>query len=282
MRGVTGAVAIRVGAVRVIMAPMPKPIGTDDNAPYRVFHDVASLPADTVVQYKAVVLDNRGHTRTSHVRSFTVPQPTVVLTASRVLKTVTARAAVTPDHRFHSVLFERSVAGGPFEAIGTDDSAPSPYQVTDDVSSYPPGTELRYRAILTDGLGSGTVTSNVVTVVTPPPPDPTRKTATIHYNRPDGQYGSWGLHLFGDGLAPGQATAAWENPTPFEGTDDYGAVITIDLADATKQVGFIVHGMPPNHNTKDTDADRFFTPAETPEIWLRQGDPTVYDTRPAP
>jgi len=255
-------------------------IGTDDNAPYRVFHDIASLRAGTVVQYKAVVLDNRGHTRSSAVRSFTVPQPAVVLTASRVLKKVTVKAAVTPDNSFHSVRFERSVAGGPFETIGSDDSAPSPYQLVDDISAYAPGIELRYRAILTDGLGSGTVTSNVVTVVTPPPPDPTIKTATIHYNRPDGQYGSWGLHLFGGGLAPGQATAAWEQPTPFEGTDDYGAVITIDLADATQQVGFIVHGMPPNHNTKDTDPDRFFTPAESPEIWLRQGDTTIYESEP--
>jgi hypothetical protein len=59
-------------------------------------------------------------------------------------------------------------------------------------------------------------------------------------------------------------------------------VITLDLSDATKQVGFIVHGMPPNENTKDTDADRFFTPAETREIWLRQGDATIYDSEPAP
>jgi hypothetical protein len=43
-----------------------------------------------------------------------------------------------------------------------------------------------------------------------------------------------------------------------------------------------VHGMPPNENTKDTDADRFFTPAETREIWLRQGDATIYDSEPAP
>jgi hypothetical protein len=259
-----------------------QPIGTDDNAPYRVFHDVAGVRAGTPLQYKAVVLDNRGHTRTSAVRSTTVNAPAVELTASRIGKRATARAAVTPDHPLHSVRFERSVAGGAFETIGVDDSAPSPYQVSEDLSAFAPGTMLRYRAVLTDGLGGGSVTSNVASVVTPPPPDPTVKTATIHYNRPLGGYGDWGLHLFGDGLAPGQATARWEEPTPFEGTDDYGAVITIDLADATKQVGFIVHGMPPNHNTKDTDADRFFTPAETREIWLRQGDPTVYDSRPSP
>ena len=152
--------------------------------------------------------------------------------------------------------------------------------ITDDVSSQPPGTVLRYRAILTDGRGGPDVTSNVASLTSPRPPDPTVKLATIHYNRPDGQYANWGLHLFGDGLAPGQATAAWTDPTEFEGTDAYGAVITIDIADATKQVGFIVHGQPPNENTKDTDPDRFFTPAEIPEIWLRQGDTTIYESEP--
>ena len=51
------------------------PIGTDDTAPYRVFHDVSGLRAGTPVQYKAVVLDNRGHTRTSRTRGAQVPPP---------------------------------------------------------------------------------------------------------------------------------------------------------------------------------------------------------------
>ena len=36
------------------------PIGTDDTAPYQVFHDVAALDAGTAVEYRAVVLDNGG------------------------------------------------------------------------------------------------------------------------------------------------------------------------------------------------------------------------------
>ncbi len=34
------------------------PIGTDDTAPYQVFHDVSALDAGTAVEYRAVVLDN--------------------------------------------------------------------------------------------------------------------------------------------------------------------------------------------------------------------------------
>ncbi|NYD78262.1 alpha-amylase family glycosyl hydrolase [Arthrobacter cupressi] len=51
-------------------------IGVDDNAPYQVFHDVSGLAAGTSVEYRAVVLDNAGHTAASEVRSGTVGEPT--------------------------------------------------------------------------------------------------------------------------------------------------------------------------------------------------------------
>ena len=38
-------------------------IGTDDNAPYRAFHDIWDAVPGARVQYKAVVLDNAGHSR---------------------------------------------------------------------------------------------------------------------------------------------------------------------------------------------------------------------------
>ncbi|GAA2007695.1 pullulanase-type alpha-1,6-glucosidase [Nakamurella flavida] len=37
------------------------PLGTDDNAPYRVFHDVQGLAKGTVVEYRAVLKDNSGN-----------------------------------------------------------------------------------------------------------------------------------------------------------------------------------------------------------------------------
>ncbi|KIA75067.1 alpha-amylase [Arthrobacter sp. MWB30] len=51
-------------------------IGTDDNAPYQVFHDVSSLESGTSVEYRAVVLDNRGQTSASEPRSGVVGEPT--------------------------------------------------------------------------------------------------------------------------------------------------------------------------------------------------------------
>ena len=111
-------------------------------------------------------------------------------------------------------------------------------------------------------------------------------TAVIHYNRPASDYDIWGLHLFGDGLEPGEATAAWENATPFEGTDAFGVLHEIGIADDTKRVGFIVHqrgeddeGDPygdPNIKDPEQAPDRFFVPLATPEIWLRQGDVRIF------
>ncbi|MEO5852998.1 MAG: pullulanase-type alpha-1,6-glucosidase [Nocardioides sp.] len=37
------------------------PLGTDDNAPYRVFHDLADLPRHTMLEYRAVLRDSSGN-----------------------------------------------------------------------------------------------------------------------------------------------------------------------------------------------------------------------------
>ena len=52
-------------------------IGTDDNAPYRVFHDISDVEPGTAVRYKAVVLDNNGHPRESAERRARVAKPAV-------------------------------------------------------------------------------------------------------------------------------------------------------------------------------------------------------------
>jgi hypothetical protein len=230
------------------------------------------------MSYKAVVLDNAGHTRTSTVRSATIPPPVITIEApfegQGVRSSVALRATVAPEHPYYEMTFQRSTDGGAsWTDVGSDDSSPV-YTATDDPSALPDGTQVRYRAVL--DFGSGTTTSAVRTVrvvqaqVT---------SATVHYNRPDGAYPAWGLHIFGDGLAPGEGTAVWEQPTPFEGTDAFGAFHQIDIANDEKPVGIIVHGRPPatDANVKDTDPNRYFLPLATPEIWLRQGDGRIFN-----
>jgi alpha-amylase len=252
-------------------------IGTDDNAPYRVFHDVSDVAPGTTIQYRAIVLDNAGHTRSSSVASSTVAPPAITIEApnegQRVRGIVEVRATAVPEQSGYVVTFERSVDGDPFTILGTDDSSPV-YTLFDDTSSLADGAHVTYRAVLTYAPGQ-TVTSDprTVTIV-----QAGVTTAVIHYNRPDGNYAAWGLHLWGDGLASGEATPGWTTPTAFEDSDGYGALHRIGVADDTQRVGFIVHGMPPltDPNIKDTPNDRFFIPLATPEIWLRQGDPRIF------
>jgi hypothetical protein len=249
-----------------------KDIGTDDNAPYRVLQDVADVAPGTPIRYRAIVLDNSGHTRSSGERSTKVAPPAITIEAplegQGVRGRVSVRATTVPEHANYVMTFERSVDGGAFAPVDTDDSSPV-YTGFDDTSSLPDGASVRYRAVLTYAPGK-TVTSAPRAVhiqqsqVT---------TAVIHYN---GSATQWGLHLFGDGLAPGEATAEWTAATPFEGSNAYGVLHEIAIADDTKRVGFIVHGFPPNQDTKDTPNDRFFSPLATPEIWLKQGDARIY------
>jgi len=139
-------------------------IGTDDNAPYRVFHDVSALEPDAPLLYRAVVRDNRGDTRTSRARGATVPAPVLTLEApaegARVRGEVQLRATADPERASHVVTFERSVDGGPWTAVGSDDSSPA-YVVFDDLGdlALAPGTPIRYRAILTEPDGTRVVSA---------------------------------------------------------------------------------------------------------------------------
>src|SRR3954452_23496731 len=122
-------------------------IGTDDSAPYQVFHDTSGYRTGTPLHYRAVVLDNAGHTRWSNNRSTAVPAPTVTVTAPKDggtitnIDPVTVQATVDPERATESVRFERSVAGGAWTDLGTDTSSPA-YTVTDDVSKLPLGTSV--------------------------------------------------------------------------------------------------------------------------------------------
>jgi alpha-amylase len=265
-----------------------KAIGTDDNAPYRVFHDIADERPGTRIEYKAVVLDNARHTRTSRARTLTVAPPAIALEAptdgGRVRGTVEVRAVAAPEHAHYVVRFERSLNGGPFAPIGTDDSSPV-YTVFDDTSSLPDQAMVTYRAVLAYAPGR-TVTSDTRTVTVVQTPV---TTATVHYRRPAGDYGTppngWGLHLWGDAVDPAVlATVAWDKPFQRTGMDAFGAVYAIPLKDDTKPVNFIMH-LPSGDSvpsTREPGGDRSFVPLDHPEIWLKQGDPTVYFSPPPP
>jgi alpha-amylase len=265
-------------------------IGTDDNAPYRVFEDVADVQPGTRIEYKAVVLDNAGHKRTSRARSATVAPPAITLEAppagGRVRGTVEVRAVATPEHPYYVVRIERSVNGGPFTTVATDDSSPV-YTAFDNTSSLPDQSTVTYRAVLTYAPGR-TVTSDTRTVTVV---QTAVTTAIVHYNRPGGDYGAvpdgWGLHLWHDPARPSidpavLATVTWDRPFQRTGMDAFGAVYAIPLINDTNPVNFIMH-LPNGDSvptTREPGGDRSFVPLDHPEIWLKQGDPTIYFSPP--
>ncbi|WP_026549433.1 alpha-amylase family glycosyl hydrolase [Arthrobacter sp. Br18] len=147
-------------------------IGTDDNAPYGVYHDVSGFAAGEALEYRAVVLDNADHTRTSGQRSASVPAPKLSMNlpveGSRVQDDVDVTATVSPERSDYAVTLQRSVAGGEWTAIGADDSSPT-YTAVDDLTALNlgEGTEIRYRAVL-DGSVSDLRTVTVGSTVDQP------------------------------------------------------------------------------------------------------------------
>lgn len=136
--------------------------------------------------------------------------------------------------------------------------------------SLAPNTTYSYTVKAKDAAGNVSAASAALSVTTP-----NAATATIHYKRTDGNYTNWCLHLWGTGLSAGVATT-WTAPRCFEGTDAYGKFTTFTLSNATTPVNLIVH----QGDTKDVTIDRAFTPSVNPQIWLKQGDATVYTVNP--
>jgi hypothetical protein len=257
-------------------------IGTDDSFPYRVFHDVEGLAPGTPVQYRAAVLDNGSHTAISAARNAVVPDPTLTIEVpqenSKVRGTVEVRAVTDPERADNVVTFERRVNAGPWTAVGSDDSSPV-YTVFDDVSGLTEGDAVEYRASLALPDGATVSATRSVTVAGPPV-----DTAVLRYYRADQQYADWGLHLWGDGLDGSRISLPvdWNAPLQRVRIEDGWAVYEIPLSDDTKQVNFIMHrpGGDSVPTTREPGGDRSFLPLNTPQVWLKAGDTTIYPTQP--
>jgi alpha-amylase len=259
-------------------------VGTDDTAPYRVFHDTSSLRPGTRVEYRAVVRDNGGHTRTSDARGATVPAPSVAIElpgdGSSVRGTVEVRAVTDPERATQVVSFERSIAGGQWTAVGSDSTSPV-YTVFDDLGplNLAAGTQVEYRAVLTEPGGvSATSAPRRVRAAGPP-----ATMATLHYWRPAGDYTDWGLHMWGDAVDPAVlAQIGWDNPWRLTRIEGGWAEYDIALVDDTRPVNFIMH-LPSGDSVPDTrepGGDRAFLPIDGTSVWIKQGDATVYRTQP--
>lgn len=187
------------------------------------------------------------------------------------------------DNTLAEVTFLVSVDGVDFELLGVD---PNPaYRVYHDTDGYAEGTALTFKAIVSD-LNGNLNSATLDVTVGAPPVDGDATYAIIHYYRPDGDYGDhttgdfndfWGLHLWGDAIDPSEVTE-WTSPKPFLGQDDYGRFAYIKLADPSQPLNYIIH----RGDAKDgTDADRFYIPAQNPELWTIADDGNNYNSAAA-
>jgi len=191
-----------------------QPIGTDDSAPYQVFHDTSGLPSGTPVQYRAVVADNAHHTATSNTRATTVPAPALTIEApaegSGARGTVEVRAVPTRTSH-HVVTFERKRHGAAWTTVGMDSTSPA-YTVFDDLTglNLPPArTPISYRAKLLEPNGTNvTSATRTIHAAGPPAPRPPCTTSAQPVTTPTG---AW-PHVGRRGRPSGPGQIAWDHP----------------------------------------------------------------------
>ena len=264
-------------------------IGTDDSAPYSVYHEISELQTGTPVAYRAIVLDNSGHTQTSDPLETATPAPRIRVQLpgelARVRNTVSLLAFSDPDRADQSARFERSLDGGEtWTVVGTDTSSPA-WSMTDDLSDLglADGAQVVYRVVLVEASGNEVVseTRTVTQVLTPV------TTLVIHYFRPDGDYDGWGLHLFGDAIRDDVAASVkWEDPfDPVSPTPDAdGLRFEVPIDQDTARGCFIIH-QPAGDivpDTREPGGDQCLVPLEHPEVWMVAGDPVQHYTDPTP
>jgi hypothetical protein len=113
--------------------------------------------------------------------------------------------------------------------------------------------------------------------------------AAVHYFRPDGSYGGWGLHVWesfqkkedaGDEWAKKQFDdrplkgVNWFKPLPQSGKDDFGVYWLLDQKDFENgRVNYIIH----KGDLKDQcNKDMYWLLKDSKEAWVNTGDCKVY------
>jgi alpha-amylase len=239
------------------------------SGPSRLRTDTARTLAVNVPALSAVVY--RADDRVARSKA----APKISVTAADDA-TVSGRLPVTANVAGTGVnqvtFYQRTSGQRGWRLLGTDDNAP--YRVFPSVADVSAGTAVQFQAVVEDNAGHQARATATGTVPEPPAPV---TTAVVHYNRPDGNYDSWGLHLWGDAIDVAAGTD-WAAPRPPDEIDSTGAVFRIPLADGTQPLNFIVHTPAGDTvpTTREPGGDRSFVPAEHPEIWLQANDPQIH------
>jgi pullulanase/glycogen debranching enzyme len=277
-------------------------IGVDDNAPYRVFFPLEDLPGGfnegDVLDFVAIASDLNGHLNYAEVSGI---QPILVQTGG---PSGTAPYAVLHyfredgDYGDHTTGDYNDYWGlhlwGDIEET-IEWTAPKPFLGEDEYGRFAwvklaRGAQNVGFIVHRGDTKDGTDADRFFNPSTDGPEiwlrgsDASFYTSqaaaqgyvTIHYQRPDGDYTDWGLHLWGDAIDPSEATS-WDNPKPPTGFDDYGAYWNVQIVDVSQPVNFIIH----RGDDKDPGPDESFIPEANATVWKQSGDETIYPSRGA-
>lgn len=129
--------------------------------------------------------------------------------------------------------------------------------------------------------------SVVISLISPPLQSiaaPDKVVLTVHYKRLGGDYAGWNLWLWKNSDDNTKDVAVSNSGVALDGDDAFGkkVTLTIDGMSAFKDIGIIVRLN--DWAQKDVSEDRFITKFDSAgkaEIWLVQGDKTIYYEEPA-
>ncbi|MGC9665712.1 pullulanase-type alpha-1,6-glucosidase [Planosporangium sp. 12N6] len=283
---VTGDPLASVTVAAQVGAGEWKLLGTATTAPYRVYHDLAGLPAGTTLRYKAVVRDGSGRL-SSATTTATVGTPPVAADRDHLVVHYQRPAGDYGDWGLYAW-------GDVDPAAQTTWPAGQPFAGEDAYGRFawvklkPGARNVGFLVVDANGVKDVAADRTVDPTTTGeiwlrqgdsavyPSDAAATKTVTVHYGRPDGRYAGWGLHLWGDGLAAGAGTT-WDAPRQPDDTDAFGAYWNVPVDDPTRPVNFVVH----HGDTKDPGADQSVLPAAAGDAWVRSGEAAVHPTRAA-
>jgi pullulanase-type alpha-1,6-glucosidase len=268
-------------------------IGTDNNAPYRIFYDVSGIAAGTAVTFQAIVNDLSGGYKNNIVSAVVVEE-------------------VVPGQEDYAIIHYHRPAGdyGDFsssnwedfwglhlwgDAIdpseGTEWTSPKPFAGIDDFGAFvaiklqdinQPVNFIIHRGNDKDTPADRSFEPSETPEIWLIQGDATNYASRaeamgdtlVHYNRPDGIYTDWGLHLWQDGNPP---LTNWPDRELPSGYDDFGAVysITTDVyptLELTRGLNFIIH-----NGAGTQEATRTYTPTVNYEVWVNSGVDDWFD-----
>ncbi|OKK19312.1 sulfonate ABC transporter ATP-binding protein [Streptomyces sp. CB00455] len=302
--GATGTVELSAdvsggGLNRVVFAAQTgtdkwQVLGTADHAPYKVTqHLDAKTPAGTALRYKAVVVDSAGRSASALATSATgQAPPTETPTATQRDHAVVHYHRPDGDYTNWRLYAWGDLADGeatPWPA-GHDFTGRDAYGAFAYVKLKPGASSVGYLVIDKDGnkdvaadrtidvtktgeiwLEQGTEPARTDRPAYPPQD---QAKAVLHYQRPDGAYDGWGLHVWTGAANP----TDWSKPILPTRTDSYGAVYEVPLAAGATSLGYILH----KGDEKDLPNDQSLDLKATGhEVWMLGGQEKYLLPQPA-